>query len=211
VTYTISLTARNANGTGPASTYIVTPKISYPPTYEWHLIYPAGTAVPPIIARTQNSMFISGYTSANGTFTVGTSSETFNTQGGTTRYYVARLNSSGSLLWKNMLNVGMIALSADSDNNLYAVNESTSSNLLINGITYTRPSTSRSFLCKFSASGTVLWLNWPDVNALQQVINDGSGNVYVSGRRTLNDDAGYIAKYSSSGVLLYSRTRHLQY
>ncbi len=203
VTYTISVTATNANGTSPAATSTVTPKVSYPPTYEWHLRYPSYN-IKNTIARTQESLFVTGYP-PDGSFTIGTSTETFNSQGGTTYYYVARMTSSGSLLWKTMLSTPVIAISADSDNNLYAVNEVTYQNLIIGSVTYTKPATSYAFLCKFSASGTVLWVNWLEVNSLQQVINDSSGNVYVSGRKTRSGEAGYIAKYNPSGVLLYSR------
>jgi hypothetical protein len=226
VTYTIRVTATNSSGTSQASTTTVTPRAAQLPIIDWNLWYPKGNDFPDRMEQTADSLFVMGGNGGGGSFVIGRTTASFSSG-----YYVARMTSSGNLLWNLPMNQGQpYNMVADSSNNLYVIG-SPSANITIRGTVYTKPSGNRgSYLMKVNSSGVVDWLTWIDGTGAEEIWGltlDSSRNIYISGyshSATVNSDlfigstnliyqkpnnlggaSGFIAKYNSSGIFQYFR------
>ncbi len=138
--------------------------------------------------------------------------------GGGNDAYVAKLNSSGSVVWTTFLggsgaDVGH-AIAVDASGNIYVSGDSSS--------TWGSPvraisSGTDGFAAKLNSSGTLLWntfLGGSGSDTSWGIGIDGSGNVYVSGdsaaswgsplRSYSNGSDVYAAKLNSSGSLMWN-------
>lgn len=137
-----------------------------------------------------------------------------------TRAYLAKLNSSGSLLWQRVLGdnppisndgyeefYGYRSVVTDSQNNVYAAgfaNFSNSSGL------------STAFIVKYNSSGVLQWKKRFDATDLlesaqgQGLAIDSQDNLYFTIDKTVNPGAtqfnvGIVVKLNSSGDILWQR------
>ena len=133
--------------------------------------------------------------------------------------FLAKYNSSGSLLWTRQIGTTKF------DNSFSAAVDALG-NAYISGFTQgnlggPNAGGDDAFLAKYNSSGSLLWtrqIGTPNNEISQSVALDGSGNVYISGftyGSVGGPNAGYadafLAKYDSSGSLLWTRqlgTRH---
>jgi len=150
------------------------------------------------------SAYITGYTTGN----LG------GLNAGMADVFLAKYDSSGSLLWTRQLGT-----SSNDFGNAVAVDGL--GNAYVSGITYgslAGPNAGGSgdaFLTKYDSSGTLLWTRQFGTNNFDEsnsVAIDYSGNVYISGRTAGSlggPSAGgwdaFLAKYDCSGVFLWAR------
>jgi hypothetical protein len=127
--------------------------------------------------------------------------------------FLVKYNSSGSLLWKRQIGTTTTDVS-------YSVAVDGSGNAYISGYTYGslgEPNAGLfdAFLAKYDSSGSVLWTRQIGTTANDEscsVAVDGSGNAYISGWTygslggpNAGDGDVFLAKYDSSGLLLWTR------
>ena len=144
-----------------------------------------------------------GLDSSNNVYVFG-NTET-NSQGGRD-FYVAKLNTSGTLQWQRGLGSGgtystdeSIGHSAtDSSGNTYGCGYSGALDKML--------------LFKYNGSGTLQWQRQLSLSGQQafhsDVVLDSSGNVYAAGEtdlNTLNDSHLTLVKYNSSGTLQWQK------
>ena len=114
---------------------------------------------------------------------------------------IAQYNSSGTIQWG-------LASSGSFSTNTYAMTVSGSSVYAVQ-----TTSSSRTFLVKTNTSGTVQWQKElvPSSGTLSGFAADvdSSGNIYVAGVLNGSPNKGFVAKFNSSGTLLFFNT--LQY
>ncbi|MFH1549130.1 MAG: SBBP repeat-containing protein, partial [Planctomycetota bacterium] len=117
--------------------------------------------------------------------------------------FLAKYDSSGSLLWTEQLGTS-------GSEESWSVAIDGSGNAYISGRTG-----SDAFLAKYDSSGSLLWteqLGTSSVDYSRSVAIDGSGNAYISGRTdgslggtNAGDSDAFLAKYDSSGALLWTQ------
>ena len=119
---------------------------------------------------------------------------------------VAKYNTSGTLLWAK-------ALGGGPEDSAQGVSVDSSDNIIVVGYTLSDGAGGPDFLiAKYNTSGTLLWdktLGGPGSEFAYGVDVDSSDNIVVVGGGT-SDGAGnydfFIAKYNSSGTLLWDKT-----
>jgi hypothetical protein len=100
----------------------------------------------------------------------------------------------------------------DSQNDYtYSTTTDTDGNVYVAGVLTASDSTSRGFVRKYSSSGQRIWdrplsAGVPGNSVVFDIAVDNSGNYYVAGAAdvTQTGSDGFVAKYSSNGVLLWS-------
>jgi hypothetical protein len=123
---------------------------------------------------------------------------------------VAKYNSSGTIQWQRSLaNVGRTAgngIAVDSNDNIYVCGEYDESGSSNNGYL-------QALLAKYNSSGTLVWQR-----ALQRsgstsydeygkyVTIDSDNNIYITGSTGAGNWDFYVAKYNTSGNLLWQNT-----
>jgi hypothetical protein len=125
--------------------------------------------------------------------------------GGNSNALLIKLNNNGDLQW--MTGIGGTAnnelfrdLVLDSSGNIYATGHEFS------GTRY------GAFTVKFDSSGNVLWQTSLNIGAnilypiAFSIDRDSSDNVYICGHSRDSDFTGFVAKYNSSGTVLWQRT-----
>jgi len=127
--------------------------------------------------------------------------------------FLAKYDSSGSLLWTEQLGTSEYDIS-----NSVAIDGS--GNAYISGWTSgsiggPNEGSSDAFLAKYAPSGSPLWTRQLGTSSSDQsfsVAIDGSGNAYISGRTEgsldgphAGGDDAFLAKYNDSGSLLWKR------
>jgi hypothetical protein len=142
-----------------------------------------------------------------------------NVQTGFSDYFMAKYDSSGTLLWLRQLGAASAdsyarGVAVDSSGNSYVVGDTFGG---LNGNTQT--GLEESFIAKYDSAGTLLWLRQLSAVASQASYADGvtvdsAGDSYVvvgstSGGQDGNTQTGsedfFVAKYDSSGTLLWLR------
>jgi hypothetical protein len=119
---------------------------------------------------------------------------------------VVKYNSSGVIQWaKEIGNSGV-------NDNAYAVAVDSAGNAYMVGSSILNSPAQSAAIVKYNPSGTLLWqraLTGPtngDTNQFSSIAIDSSDNIFVCGRTTVSTaTVGMIAKYSSSGTLLWQR------
>ena len=119
---------------------------------------------------------------------------------------IAKYDSSGTLVWDR-------TLGGSSEENAYGVTTDSSDNIIVAGRTESDGAGGRDCLiAKYDSSGTLLWnrtLGGSGTDIANGVVVDSSDDIIAVGSTT-SDGAGgtdcLIAKYNSSGTLLWDRT-----
>jgi hypothetical protein len=188
-----------------ATTFLPLPAQALPPQVEW--IRQLGSSgidsSNGVATDSSGNVYISGYARGNlaGTYK------------GSYDAWVAKYNSSGSLLWKQQLGTSKLDYSWD-------VATDSSGNVYISGFTTgdlagTNKGNGDAWVAKYNSSGKLQWkqqLGTSNYDLSYGVATDSNGNVYISGN-TSGDLAGtnkgsddvWIARYSSSGKLQWTK------
>jgi uncharacterized delta-60 repeat protein len=183
-----------------AATFLPLPAQALPPQVEW--IKQLGTSGYDdsygVATDSNGNVYISGFTTGA---LAGTNKGSYDA-------WVAKYNSSGSLLWKQQLG------SSDIDGSSSVATDS-SGNVYISGATYgnlagTNKGSYDAFVAKYNSGGKLLWKKQWGTSGYDEsssVATDSSGNVYISGRieATLENFDVFVAKYNSSGSLLWEK------
>jgi hypothetical protein len=193
-----------------------------------------------ISASNDGGAFASGFsnsTQANFYSTNGTTIVA--TFGSTARdAYIAKYASTGSLMWVNMIggssNQYVLSVSASTDGGVFGTGylEGTQANFsTTNGtvsMTLGSIGFSKTFLCKYASTGSLMWVNaidGPNVDYPSSISSSNDGGVFITGYYTSSSAsfiatngntvwtlgnlsnfqfATYIAKYSSEGNLIWA-------
>ena len=132
--------------------------------------------------------------------------------------WVAKYNSSGTLVWKRQLGTSVDDVSkgvaTDGDGNVY-ISGFTQGSLAGAFQGGGLEGTYDAWVAKYNSSGTLVWkrqLGTSSTDTSNGVATDSSGNVYISGQSYgslggSNQGLGdaWVAKYNSSGTLLWKR------
>ena len=126
--------------------------------------------------------------------------------------FLVKYDTSGTLLWAEILRTDSLDISrsvaVDSLGNVY-ISGRTTGNLGCEHEGFQDP-----FLAKYDPSGTLLWIRQPvisDDDWCFSVAIDNADNIYISGFKndglgtSHNGDDAFIAKYDSSGTLLWTQ------
>ncbi len=152
--------------------------------------------------------YITGYTD------VGVSGQV---QTGTNDYFIAKYDSSGTLLWSRQVGASGgytygYGISHDNSGNSYITGSTT---VGISGQTQTGGTDY--FIAKYDSSGNLVWTRQVGANSgntyAQGISSDSSGNSYIAGATTVGISGQtqtggtdyFIAKYDSSGNLVWTR------
>ncbi|MEA5549740.1 Calx-beta domain-containing protein [Anabaena cylindrica UHCC 0172] len=148
-----------------------------------------------------NNIYISGFT--NGSFN--------GTNAGYRDAFIAKYNSTGTLLWTRQLGTNgddyARKITTDSNGNAY-VYGTTTGNLVGNNL-----GGSDFFLAKYNSSGNLLWKRQFGTNLddeANSLATDNNGNIYIYGNVGTNIGGSistdvFLAKYSSSGNSLWTK------
>lgn len=123
---------------------------------------------------------------------------------GMTDAFLVKYDASGDIQWNRFLG-GTTAdsfdvITIDSSNNIYVAGKTSASGI------------SRSLLAKYNTSGTLQWSRTLGTNtALHNnswlaIDTDSSGNIYVAGETYNTAQRGIIAKYDSSGTVIWQKS-----
>lgn len=128
--------------------------------------------------------------------------------------WVAKYNSSGTLVWKRQLGSSgydeSYGVATDSKGNVYISGKTTGS------LAGTNNAGIDAFVAKYNPSGTLVWkqqlgLFGPDVSSLA-VAADSNGNVYITGGTdgafagaNQGGSDAWVAKYNTSGALVWKQ------
>jgi len=178
------------------------------------------------VNSSDGSCYITGYTSSSNFPTVNAYNETY---GGNFDVFLAKFNSTGSLLWSTFLggNENDQGLEIAIDyyyNNCFISGSTASSNFPAFGaydITYS--DRGDAFISKFNSDGTLLWSSYLGGNGIDAgegiEVSNSNGDCYVTGRTSSTDFptlnayqssfgnrvwAAFISKFSSTGSLQWS-------
>jgi hypothetical protein len=118
--------------------------------------------------------------------------------------FLVKYNSLGAIQWNRFLGGtstdSFEAIAIDSSNNIYVAGRTTSSSI------------GASLLAKYNASGTQQWVRTLGTNTTFHnnswlaVDTDSSGNIYVAGETYNTTNRGIIAKYDSSGAVIWQKS-----
>mgnify|MGYP006921325376 CR=1 FL=1 len=118
--------------------------------------------------------------------------------------FLVKYNSAGDIQWNRFLGGtstdSFDAIAIDSSNNIYVAGQTSTSGI------------SRSLLVKYNSSGTQQWAKTLGTNITFHnnywlaVDTDSSGNVYVAGETYNTQNRGIIAKYDSSGTVIWQKS-----
>jgi hypothetical protein len=119
--------------------------------------------------------------------------------------FVCKFNSSGTIQWQRTLANGVAAImqffgcDVDSSGNLYAAGRETN------------PSPSAGMIIKYNSSGTIQWQRQLQgslgAGQINDVAVDSTGsNIYVVGYDIPSTQNAHVAKYDSSGTLIWQRS-----
>ncbi|GFO65282.1 S8 family serine peptidase [Geomonas paludis] len=120
-------------------------------------------------------------------------------------HLLLKYDAAGNLLWEKVWDRG-------GDDAVWGVTTDASGNGYTVG-TFSDQQVTRILLSKYSPSGDTLWTRVHDAAAGDQsgysAALDGSGNIFLGGAAATADGSDFlIAKYDSSGSLLWSKTQH---
>ena len=160
-----------------------------------------------VATDSKGNVYISGFTAGLGS-----------TNQGSWDAWVAKYNTSGTLVWKRQLGTSVddVAKGVATDGN---------SNVYITGFTQGSlagafqggglEGTYDAWVAKYNSSGTLVWkrqLGTSSTDTSNGVATDSSGNVYISGQSygSLGDSNqglgdAWVAKYNSNGTLVWKR------
>ncbi|MEO8067655.1 MAG: T9SS type A sorting domain-containing protein [Flavobacteriales bacterium] len=184
----------------------------------------AVTSIEGIAATSNGDLWVTGIYQ---TQTIMLDTFVLTTNNGTTCAYLARLDSTGAMVFATSWGIGGIAntttsedICVDDQGNVLVTGWTTAPSLTVDGVTLLNDSSVwQLYALKFDASGTALWGNEshaPRRWALGQAIGaDALGNTYVSGRiegvfvmgadtvGTDSVDAGVLIKLGPTGTVEY--------
>jgi Beta-propeller repeat len=177
--------------------------------------------------------YVTGSFEGSGTFGLGEANQITLTSDGDFDIFVAKYNSSGALLWAKRAggtgSDGGSGIAVDGSGNSYVTGSFEGSGTFglgeANQITLTSDGDFDIFVAKYNSSGALLWAKRAGGTARDEgsgIAVDGSANSYVTGsfegsatfglgeanQITLTSDGDFdifIAKYNSSGALLWAK------
>ncbi len=157
--------------------------------------------------------------------------DTLTNGGGKQNMFVVKFDSSGNVLWASDPgsndNADPASISTDLYGGVYVTGYYWGYTCAFGGITLTNPDTASSgdtynlFLVKYDSAGNIKWVRTATGDSYAQattVTNDASGNVYIAGNTlstnlvfgtdTLPDNDIFLAKYDSSGNVIWIANAH---
>ncbi len=168
-----------------------------------------------------NNLYLVGYSNSN---LINIGDKKFSRDSNDNCAYMVKLDDNGSAVWFHWIDgsnqESAHSIVIDSNYNVYLTGYSTSKNILIKGVSYSRTDESYSgFVIKFNQKGDVLWFNW--LNGANSDIGysmaiDSLNNIYISGVsnspsilggpvNTSNSTAGFLIKMNSNGFLIWQK------
>lgn len=157
---------------------------------QWHIANTAGDYKRSIAVDATDNLLVAGVTT--------------NTSGNND-ILIIKYNSSGDIVWQKTISSALSdygqGIATDSAGNVYVVGTTTSSS-----------SSSNIILIKLSSAGNVLWqrgLSGGGADVGYSIAVDSANNVYLTGYTTSQGSGGadiFIAKYNTSGALLWQRS-----
>lgn len=163
---------------------------------------------------------------------IGGSTTLTNASADTSDIFIAKYNSSGSLLWAKdvggSLNDNSYSAATDASGNCYIVGSFESQSLAFGSVTITNPAynpvnyRTAMFIAKYDPSGNVLWAKTPSGGVYYDysysVATDASGNVFMSGHLnggsvsfgsvtlSCTNNSIFLVKFNSSGTAQWGFT-----